>query len=447
VGEHGEPSRRAVLKSSRRTVLLLGASGFIGEHLARALEAAGHELVCGVRGARTMPGRRSVAIDYMRDHAVTDWLPRLQGIDVVINAIGILRETRGATFEAVHVNAPIALFQACLEAGVKKVVQMSALGADAQAVSRYHLSKKRADDALAALPIPWVIVQPSLVFGLGGRSAALFLQLAALPLVSLPGDGGQHVQPVHIDDLTTAIVTLVGSAEFDGERIPVVGPQPATLREFLAALRRGLGLGKPRFVRVPLAIVRAAAALGDHSSAVLLDRESLGMLLRGNVGSAERITAILGRPPRAIDAFIEADRAGDAATQARLSWLLPLLRFTIGIVWIATGIVSLGLFPAEESYAMLARVGLSGMAAQAALYGASLIDLVFGFGVFLMRDRRWLWRAQMALMIAYSVIITIFLPEYWLHPFGPLLKNLPMLAGILLLHEMEKPLSGKPWNT
>jgi hypothetical protein len=171
------------------------------------------------------------------------------------------------------------------------------------------------------------------------------------------------------------------------------------------------------------------------------------MLLRGNVGSTQRITAILGRPPRAIDGFVEADRARAAASEARLSWLLPLLRLTIGIVWIATGIVSLGLYPADESYAMLARVGLTGVAAQMALYGAALIDLAFGLGVFLMRDRRWLWRAQMALMIGYSIIITIFLPEYWLHPFGPLLKNLPMLAGILLLHEMEKPPSAKTWNT
>jgi uncharacterized protein YbjT (DUF2867 family) len=169
-----------------------------------------------------MHGRRSVTIDYMRDHAVTDWLPRLQGVDVVINAIGILRDTRTATFQAVHEDAPIALFRACVQARVMKVVQISALGADAQAVSRYHLSKKRADDALAELPIPWVIVQPSLVFGMDGRSAALCLALAALPVIPLPGDGGQCVQPVHIDDLTAAIVALVRSSEFDGERIPIV---------------------------------------------------------------------------------------------------------------------------------------------------------------------------------------------------------------------------------
>jgi uncharacterized protein YbjT (DUF2867 family) len=427
-----------------RAVLLLGATGFIGEHLLEALRAAGHEVVCGTHTGRAPGNCRSIAVDYTRDHTASDWAVRLRGIDVVINAIGILRETRHASFEALHVDAPVALFQACVDAAVTKVVQISALGADEQAVSRYHVTKKCADDALAALPLSWVIVQPSLVFGLGGRSAALFTQLAALPLIPLPGDGGQRVQPVHINDLTAAIVRLIATNEYDRERIPMVGPKAVTFREMLAALRRALGLREAHFIRVPLALIRLAAAAGDYLHAMLLDRESLGMLLRGNVASSQRIAAILGRPPRALEDFIDPRAARAAANEARLAWLLPLLRATVGIVWIVTAIVSFGLYPADESYAMLARVGLTGTAAALALYGAALLDLAFGLGIFLMRDRRWLWRAQMALIVSYSIIIAIRLPEYWLHPFGPLLKNLPLLAAILVLHEFEKPIDRKP---
>ena len=74
-----------------------------------------------------------------------------------------------------------------------------------------------------------------------------------------------------------------------------------------------------------------------------------------------------------------------------------------------------------------------------ALYGAALLDLAFGVGVYALEPprRRWLWRAQMLLILAYSVIIALALPEYWLHPFGPLLKNVPLFAVILLLHEFE----------
>src|SRR5688500_11039162 len=165
-----------------RTVLLLGATGFIGTRLQAALRNAGWEVVCGVRPGVGVPGCRCVEVDFTRDHSPEVWLPRLQGIDVVANAVGILRESGALTFEAVHVAAPAALFRACVQAGVRKIVQISALGADAQAVSGYHVSKRRGDDVLASLNVPWVIVQPSLVFGEGGASAALFTRLAALPL-------------------------------------------------------------------------------------------------------------------------------------------------------------------------------------------------------------------------------------------------------------------------
>jgi hypothetical protein len=203
-------------------------------------------------------------------------------------------------------------------------------------------------------------------------------------------------------------------------------------------VREAMGLGAPRFVRVPMPLVRAAAAAGDRMRGVLLDRESLGMLLRGNVASPTRIAAILGKRPRPISGFVRRPEARAIATEARLAWLLPLMRAAVGIVWIVTGIVSLGVYPVEDSYALLARVGLTGTAAALALYGAAALDLAFGVGVFVLRDRKWLWRAQMLLIVAYSAIIAIFLPEQWLHPYGPMVKNLPMLAAILMLHEFDK---------
>jgi uncharacterized protein YbjT (DUF2867 family) len=422
-------------------VLLLGATGFIGRRLMHALQAAGYEVTCGVRDPSRFSDCRAIAVDFARDHSEHDWLPRLSGIDYVINAVGILRESRGASFEALHVAAPLALFRAAERAGVRKVLQISALGADEHALSGYHRSKKRADDALASLALRWVIVQPSLVFGFGGASAALFTRLAALPIVPVPGDGAQAIQPVHVDDLIAAIVRLLDSAGHDGQRIPAVGPHPLMLREFLGILRRGMRLGDARFIGIPMALVRIAAAAGDALPGVLLDRESLGMLIRGNVAPATQITAVLGRAPRPPEQFVEPEWAAAVASEARLVWLLPLLRICVAFVWITTGIVSLGIYPVEESYALLARVGLTGLAASVALYGAAMLDLVFGIGILVMRRRRrrrWLWRAQMALIAGYTAIISFYLPEFWAHPYGPLTKNIPMLAAILLLHEFEE---------
>lgn len=387
-------------------ILVLGASGFIGSHVAAALRAAGHE---------ALPGK----VDFTRALRPEDWLPALRGVDAVLNAVGIIRERGRRTFDALHYTAPRALFEACRIAGVRRVVQISALGADESARSRFHRTKRGADDYLAGLDLDWAIVQPSLVFGEGGESARLFALLAALPLTPLPGDGRQSVQPIHIDDLIEALVKLVSVPM--KIRLHAVGPREVTLREWLRILRAQMGLGRPRFVEVPLWLVP-------------VERETLQMLQRGNTASPETITQLLRRPPRDPKQFVDAQAGAALALWARLGWLLPLLRFSIGAVWIVSGVVSLGLYPVEESLAMLRRVGLTGSVALAALYGAAALDVALGIATF-MSNRKWLWRAQIALICAYTAIVSVFLPELWLHPFGPVLKNLPMIAALVALHE------------
>src|SRR5690606_39994015 len=89
-----------------------------------------------------------------------------------------------------------------------RVVQISALGAETGR-SAYFSSKHAADEFLVQLPLDWTIVQPSVVFGPGGSSARLFTMLASLPLIPVPGQGRQPIQPVHIDDFTACIVALL----------------------------------------------------------------------------------------------------------------------------------------------------------------------------------------------------------------------------------------------
>ena len=125
-------------------------------------------------------------------------------------------------------------------------------------------------------------------------------------------------------------------------------------------------------------------------------------------------------------------------SHARLQWLLPVLRLSVALVWILTGIVSLGLFPVHDSLALLARTGLHGTPALVALYGAAALDLALGIAVLCWRSL-WLWRVQILLILGYTAIISWKLPEFWLHPYGPILKNLPMLAVLWLLHEYDRP--------
>lgn len=422
-------------------ILLTGASGFIGRHLARALTDAGHEVVCAQRNPPKHADRNrcsaSLAVDLTHEHKREWWVPRLAGIDVVINAAGILRERGSQTFDMLHTQAPSDLFAACVTAGVQKVLQISALGADEKAASRYHLSKRAADEFLLSLPLPSVIVQPSLVYGPGGTSAHLFNLMASLPLTPLPGHGDQAIQPIHVDDLAEAIVAALERADLEGKRIALVGPQPLTLRDFLDHLRQAMGLEPARYLPIPLPLVGIAAMLGRLIPGMLLDSETLAMLLRGNTADVADTRLLLGRTPRSVADFIAPSLRSCTRTDAQLAWLLPLARWAMALLWIVTGLLSLGLYPVPDSYALLARVGIRGPLAPVMLYGAALLDLALGIGVFILHRRRWLWLAQMVLIVAYSVIITWHLPEFWRHPFAPILKNLPILSLLALLATLD----------
>jgi uncharacterized protein YbjT (DUF2867 family) len=291
-----------------RSVLVTGASGFIGARLVEALLEQGFRVVCAVRDTRIprRPGLETVQADFTRDFDASVWLPRLRGVDAVVNAVGILREHGSQTFRAVHADAPRALFAACEQAGVKRVVQVSALGADEGAASRYHLSKREADRYLMSLPLSAVIAQPSFVFGPGGASARVFTLWASLPLIPLPGAGEQRVQPIHVDDLVAALLALLDSTHTGPA--PLVGPQPLAMRDLLAGLRRSMGLGAPRFVRIPLTAMQAAARVGGLLRSSLLDRETLQMLDRGNTADVALTRELIGRDPRPVSCFMEEHR-------------------------------------------------------------------------------------------------------------------------------------------
>jgi uncharacterized protein YbjT (DUF2867 family) len=420
-------------------IFLTGATGFIGRALVKKLRLMGHEIICGVRRQPGVFASASIEyckVDYVADVDPAVWVSRLKGVDVVINAVGILREHGAQTFDTIHTRTPMALFAAAASAGVRRVVQISALGADTNAASRYYASKKKADDFLATLPLEWVVVQPSFAYGPDGTSARLFRMLATLPCIPMPGDGMYKVQPIHIDDLAQAIATLVSAPQFFRRRIPLVGPIPMRFAEFLLRLRAALLLGTTRLIHIPLWLMRGIAAVAELFPLSLLSRETLSMLLNGNTADAADTRALLNRSPASVEAFV-ADARTDAAS-ARLIWLLPPLRWSIAFVWIATAIVSLGMYPLQDSYVLLARVGITGWAAPFVLYSAAALDLAFGIGTLWLSKRRRLWQAQIATIIGYSAVIAIALPEYWTHPFAPMLKNIPMLAAIWLLYELER---------
>lgn len=431
-------------------VLLAGATGMIGQALLGKLAAAGHEVVLGVRDVeralRQPPGVRAIHVDYAelggdlvpgREHpGQAHRLPaQLAEIEAVINAVGIFREQGSQTFDALHVKGPVALFEAAVAAGASRIVQISALGAEPSSPAGYLASKGRADDALLQMDVIATVVQPSLVFAPQGPSTRWFALLAALPATPLPGGGKQRIQPVHLDDLGDAVVRLLGS-QAPPRRLQAVGATPLTLRGYLASFKQALGFSE-RFVPVPLRLTQAMARLLALRPGSLVTPEALRMLEAGNVGDPEDFAAVLGRQPRdAADFIAERDRAA-MRHAAQLDWLVPLLRYAVAIMWVATGIISALVFPVEASLGLLARTGLVGVPAVVALYGAAVLDVLLGIAPLLLTRRRWIYRLQLLLIAFYTVVITFHLPEFWIHPYGPVLKNLPLMAAIATLHELD----------
>lgn len=423
-------------------ILITGADGFIGRHLIRALTKAGHEVLCCVRNPKRaeklLPGLRYIACDFSRDRSRSAWIPRLQGVEAVINAAGIIRQQRGQTFDAIHHETPCALFDACESTGVKKVIQISALGADDRAETQFHLSKKKADDYLAMLDLDWIILQPSIVYGPGGKSASLFKALAALPVLPLVGDGQQTIQPIYIDDLASAVVLLMEPSAPTRIRLQAVGPEAITLEELLETFRQWLAIEKTRRVRIPLFLARSMVFLGDIMGASIITSETLRMLLIGNTADPTPFINATGIRPKSLKEVLNQNPSQQADQwHARLYFLRPLLRFSIAFVWISAGLVSAFLYPREESYRLLAQAGISGVLAPLALYGASAIDVLLGILSLVKYRIRLIGSVQLVCIVVYSAIIFLRLPEFWLHPFGPLTKNFPLFVAILVMMAIE----------
>lgn len=419
-------------------ILLTGATGFIGGHLHRALTAAGHEVIACSRSSPSRSGAGTVPCEFTRDLEPEVWLPHLAGVDVVINAVGIIRERGGQTFGALHTEAPRALFAACEQAGIGKVIQISALGADESAVSRYHLTKRAADDDLAGRQLRWLILRPSIVYGPGAHSSAFFRALAALPVTPLVGRGDQPVQPIHIDDLVRAVLMAVEPDGPAGRRIDCVGPKPLAFRDLLAAWRRWLGLGRLRGLPVPYRWALAAGRLGGFLGNAPMDREAIGMLQRGNRADVAPFAEAFGFRPRAFAEALAATPATEADRwHAKLYFLRPLLRWSLGLMWIAAGITSAFLYPPGESYGLLASVGITGLFAPFALYAAALLDGLLGAALLAGYRVRSVGAVQIALIAGYTGLITWALPEFWLHPFGPVAKNVPLVAATLVMMALE----------
>lgn len=413
-------------------VLLTGANGFIGSHLVASLLARGHSIVAAVRDpkklARRFPSLEARFCDLNRFLKPSDWAPLVEGCDAVVNCAGILQSRRGDRLREIHAQAPKALFAAAQAAGAHRIVQISAvsIGADTE----YARSKRAGDEALMALDVDWVVLRPSLVYGrMAYGGTALMRALAAMPFrMPVIGAGGQAFQPIHVEDLCATVLWALDSPGAPRKLVEPCGPERLAMRDILPLYRAWLGLAPAPLLKIPPALVRAASRLGDAFGTGSLTTTSLDQLEYGNTADPGAFTQATGLRPRRMADALEREPAGPAELwQARFVLLRPLVRASLAALWLVSGL--LGLF----ATAQVAAFGPPVLGMATGAWDLAIAAMV----AFSARPKLAFW-LQLLTVIGYTAVLTALAPELWLDLFGPLLKNLPILALILVYRVLEE---------
>ena len=247
-------------------VFLTGATGFVGSHLLTRLISGGHTVRALVRNPAKASLHASAQVEAVPGDVIsgTGLDEGMKGCEAVIHLVGIITESRGATFEQVHRLGTRNVVEAAERNRIGRFVQMSALGARAEGVAEYQTSKWKAEEVVRQSGIPFCILRPSLIFGPGDGFVTQMLDVMrkAILFRPVPGDGRPKFRPVSIDDVTICFARALTTAEATGQAIDLGGAEELTLDEILQEIATVAGIHKPAF-HVPLPIMFAVASLAQ----------------------------------------------------------------------------------------------------------------------------------------------------------------------------------------
>ena len=402
-------------------VLVLGADGFIGRHIAFHLRAKGYEVLAVARAPARLAamGFATLRADLTdRDtHAPAFWAAHLRPGSHLVNAAGLLTGTDDA-FRAVHVLAPQAALQALPAGGVAVLISAVGIAADTP-FARW----RRQTEAVFA---DHTILRPGLVLAetsYGGSS--LLRALAALPFVTpVVGSGTQSFNPVHAADLAAVVEGCLINPPA-ARLMEVGGPEVMSQLQLIQTYRGWLGLPAARVLRLPLAMARVIGRLGDALRLGPISTTSVAQLQAGVLAKA----APLPQPLRGVSAFVSARPAGTQDLwQARLYLLKPLIRLTLAAMWLLSAGLGL-LLPGAAFLPALPGIP-EGLALALARLGG-VVDLALGLALLRNWQPRGVALAQLAVVAGYTLGLTVMASALWADPLGGMLKNLPVLALIL----------------
>jgi NADH dehydrogenase len=314
------------MKGAAMRALVLGGHGFLGKSVVAGLAQRGHGVEIGSRSLRrTGFGFRVRRIPFQDYLTSEQWQCAVDGVDVVVNCVGILRERGRETYERVHHLAPAALASGMREgrAALRPRVRAGAVAARAQPL---HRVQARGEAAIRASGADYTIVRPSLLDGEGGFGARWLRALAQLPVHCVPADAAGRIAVLHVDDAGIAIARVCEIAGCAHREVELGGSEWRTLAGHLSALRGG----PARVVRIPAVVARIASHLCDAAHWSPFSFGHLELLRHDNVPRREDLASLLGRAPRRVTAVRARASARDPAilppTQARGGGSTPSAR-------------------------------------------------------------------------------------------------------------------------
>jgi NADH dehydrogenase len=283
-------------------IAIVGGTGFVGLHTSRALAAAGHELRLVARGQRhgtRLPGAQVVRADVVSGEGLEQ---ALSGSDVVLHLAAVIRERGSQTFANVNVRGAENVARAARQVGAGHIIHQSALGADPDPAYAYLASKWQGEQATRGSGVPWDVLRPSLLFGIGD---GFFTQLVKLirwnPVVPVPGDGRAMFQPLAVTDLARIVVQCVeaGPRRLVAE---IGGPEWMTLEEIVDVIKAEMHTRRPN-VHVPIPAILPAAILFD----ALLPKppvtpSQLKLLAKNNITRPDSVRSCFGFEPQSFAA-------------------------------------------------------------------------------------------------------------------------------------------------
>jgi uncharacterized protein YbjT (DUF2867 family) len=417
-------------------VLVTGASGFIGSAIAARLNALQCEVIAVTHRSNTATPAAWRHVQRDLAHSVKkDWLELLEGVDAVVNCIGALQDAPGTSVHRLHHTGLRELFEACLEAGVRRVIHFSAIGVDRATPSEFSASKLAGDTVLSRLDLDWVVLRPSVVVGpaaFGG--SALFRGAAALPIVpELPETA--PLQIVQLDDVVKTVVFFLNPQSPSKVAIEVCGPERCTFNDVVAVYRRWFGWPPARPFNVPALFgdipYRMGDVLGWLGWRPAIRSNARLEITRGATGDARPWIELTGiRPETLSEALAARPPSVQERWFAQLYFTKFLVFLTLVLFWVGTGLVSLGPgFDIGMHYMRAA--GVEQVAPLGIVLGA-VADILIGIGIAFRRSCRIALYGALAVSTFYAVAGTILLPGLWFDPLGPMLKIWPIMALLVV---------------